>query len=273
MERFAARFGCRVIDGYGSSEGGVNIRRRRRRRPARSAGAIRGARHRHPRSRDRRGVPAGALRRRRPPAQRRGGDRRDREPGGAGGFEGYYNNPEADAERTRGGRVLDRRPRLPRRGRLLLLRRPRRRLAARRRRELRRRAGRGDPRRHPGVRASRPSTRCPTSEAGDAGDGGARCSATGAAPSIADGVRGVPRRAARPRAPSGRRRYVRVAEALPSTATQKVLKRQLRSERWDCADPVWWRPTRTEPYRRLTDDDRTDLRARFAARDRLYLIG
>jgi fatty-acyl-CoA synthase len=33
----------------------------------------------------------------------RGGDRGDRELRRAGGFEGYYNNPEADAERMRDG--------------------------------------------------------------------------------------------------------------------------------------------------------------------------
>jgi fatty-acyl-CoA synthase len=33
--------------------------------------------------------------------------------------------------------------------------------------------------------------------------------------------------------------YVRVAAALPRTATFKVLKRQLAAEGLDCADPVW----------------------------------
>ena len=43
-------------------------------------------------------------------------------------------------------------------------------------------------------------------------------------------------------------RYVRVMDALPATATNKVLKRELRTEGWDVTDPVWWRP---EPRRRL----------------------
>jgi fatty-acyl-CoA synthase len=34
-------------------------------------------------------------------------------------------------------------------------------------------------------------------------------------------------------------RYVRVSTALPTTATAKLLVRQLRSEGLDCADPVW----------------------------------
>ena len=39
-------------------------------------------------------------------------------------------------------------------------------------------------------------------------------------------------------------RFVRVSEGLPVTATAKVLVRTLRAERWNCADPVWWRPGR-----------------------------
>ena len=33
------------------------------------------------------------------------------------------------------------------------------------------------------------------------------------------------------------------------TATNKVLKRGLRAERWNCADPVLWKPDKGEPYR------------------------
>ena len=52
-------------------------------------------------------------------------------------FEGYWNNEEANRERMRDGVVLERRPRLPRRRRLVLLRRTQRRLDPGRRRELR----------------------------------------------------------------------------------------------------------------------------------------
>ena len=38
-------------------------------------------------------------------------------------------------------------------------------------------------------------------------------------------------------------RFVRVAEHLPTTATNKVLKRTIRAERWRTADPIWWRPS------------------------------
>jgi fatty-acyl-CoA synthase len=37
-------------------------------------------------------------------------------------------------------------------------------------------------------------------------------------------------------------RFVRLAGELPRTATYKVLKRVLAGERWNCAEPVWWRP-------------------------------
>lgn len=37
-------------------------------------------------------------------------------------------------------------------------------------------------------------------------------------------------------------RFVRLAGALPRTATYKVIKRELAGERWNCEEPVWWRP-------------------------------
>lgn len=43
-------------------------------------------------------------------------------------------------------------------------------------------------------------------------------------------------------------RYVRICEKLPTTATAKVLTRVLRSEGLDTADPLWWRPSKDGPY-------------------------
>ncbi len=63
-------------------------------------------------------------------------------------------------------------------------------------------------------------------------------------------------------------RYVRICDALPSTQTNKVLKRALRKERWECADPVWWRPEKGAAYRQLGEEDRSAIRERFAARGR-----
>ncbi len=56
-------------------------------------------------------------------------------------------------------------------------------------------------------------------------------------------------------------RYVAVTDSLPVTATTKVLKRVLRNEGWHCAEPVWWRPEKDAPYRRLeaADIEKLDL--------------
>jgi fatty-acyl-CoA synthase len=56
-------------------------------------------------------------------------------------------------------------------------------------------------------------------------------------------------------------RYVAVTDSLPETATTKVLKRVLRNEGWHCAEPVWWRPEKDAPYRRLepADIEKLDL--------------
>ena len=62
-------------------------------------------------------------------------------------------------------------------------------------------------------------------------------------------------------------RYVRIATKLPSTETNKILKRVLRRERWECADPVWLREADGR-YRPLGAADVTALRAHFRARGR-----
>jgi len=58
-------------------------------------------------------------------------------------------------------------------------------------------------------------------------------------------------------------RYVRVLDALPATPTNKVLKRSLREEGWDVDDEIWWRPRGAEEYRRMTAVDREALRDVF----------
>jgi fatty-acyl-CoA synthase len=68
-------------------------------------------------------------------------------------------------------------------------------------------------------------------------------------------------------------RYVRITAELPSTATQKVLKRVLRGEHWECEDEVWWRPGRETEFRRLTRDDVAALRSEFEKRQRGHLLG
>ncbi|MFG2608345.1 AMP-binding protein [Streptomyces sp. NPDC048514] len=50
-------------------------------------------------------------------------------------------------------------------------------------------------------------------------------------------------------------RFVRVVPRMPVTATNKINRALLRREGHACADPVWWRPPGEEAYRRLTAQD------------------
>jgi fatty-acyl-CoA synthase len=54
-------------------------------------------------------------------------------------------------------------------------------------------------------------------------------------------------------------RFVRMSSALPITATNKVVKRALRAERWNCADPVLWQPEKGGAYRRLEAGEAAEL--------------
>ena len=61
-------------------------------------------------------------------------------------------------------------------------------------------------------------------------------------------------------------RFVRVTDRLPATATNKVLKRVIRAERWRTADAVWWQPDRGSGYVAL--DEATAAALDEAAADR-----
>ncbi len=67
-------------------------------------------------------------------------------------------------------------------------------------------------------------------------------------------------------------RFVRVVDAIPVGATNKVDKQALRAAGWQVGDPVFWRPTRGQPLRRLTDEDAASL-ARTAAEHRTSTSG
>ncbi len=58
-------------------------------------------------------------------------------------------------------------------------------------------------------------------------------------------------------------RFVRIVKALPLTATRKIDRKPLRTQRWTTADPVWWRPTLAEPYRPLEPAHIAELHLAF----------
>lgn len=64
-------------------------------------------------------------------------------------------------------------------------------------------------------------------------------------------------------------RFVRVLPELPVTGQGKIDKKPLRGEAWLCDDPVWWRPARTAHYVLMTDADRDRLREEFVAHGRM----
>lgn len=269
VERFAGRFGCTVVDGYGSTEGGISIGRT----PDAPPGSL--------------GRPAPPVRaeirdpdsgNQCPPAEF---DEHGRflnaehaigeivNPDGPGAFEGYYNNPEADAERVRDGvywsgdlgyRDAD--------GFFYF-------------------AGRsGDWLRVDGenfaaapveaILARHPDVvlaavyAVPSSDVGDE---------VMVALHLRDDVTFDPAGFASflvdqpDLSPKWTPRFVRVSTGLPSTATQKVLKRVLRSEHWECSDAMWWRPGRDAEFRVFGPADARALRARFESRGRAHLLG
>jgi fatty-acyl-CoA synthase len=68
-------------------------------------------------------------------------------------------------------------------------------------------------------------------------------------------------------------RYVRIVAALPVTATDKVDKKPLRAAMWNTPDPVWHRRGRSPEYVTMTADDVAELRRAFVANQRVDLLG
>jgi fatty-acyl-CoA synthase len=269
IDRFATRFGCVVADGYGSTEGGISMSRV----PGTPPGSL--------------GRPVEPLRavvldpdtmRECPPARFDDDGRflnaeeaigEIVNPDGAGAFEGYYDNEEADAERMRAGMYwtgdlgyrdaegwfyfAGRNSDWLRVDGENFAAAPIEHLLAR----------------HPDVVLAAVYA-VPAVDVGDD---------VMAALHLRDGVEFDADAfadfcAAQPDlSPKWRPRFVRVTRGLPSTATQKVLKRVLRQEHWECADPVWWREGRADRFRPLTRRDVESLRARFAERGRAHLLG
>jgi fatty-acyl-CoA synthase len=64
-------------------------------------------------------------------------------------------------------------------------------------------------------------------------------------------------------------RLVRLTPQIPLTGSNKVRKVPLRQERWTTTDPVWWRAdARTSEWSAMTDTDKDAFNASFAARGR-----
>ncbi|MFF5257315.1 AMP-binding protein [Actinomadura viridis] len=268
MAGFAARFGCRIIEGYGSSEGAISLRKTP-------------------------GTPPDALGLPQPGMEvavldpetgaeceraRFGPDGGLLNPGEAIGelvglnvadaFEGYYNNPEADAERVRGGRYWSGD------------------LAYRDARGFFYFAGRGadrlrvDSENFSAAPVERilaqwsPVVMCAVYPVPDP--------RTGDQVMAALELRGPFDPAAFARFLAGRPdlgtkwapRFVRVVAATPLTATGKVDKRPLRRARWEpgAAGPVWWRPGRALAYEPLTTGAADALREEFRAHGRAHVL-
>ncbi|MEU6844734.1 AMP-binding protein [Streptomyces sp. NPDC046716] len=68
-------------------------------------------------------------------------------------------------------------------------------------------------------------------------------------------------------------RFVRVVERMPVTATNKVRRGELRREGfWGGADELWWRPPGAAAYRVLSAGERAGLAAAFRDRGRGHLL-
>jgi fatty-acyl-CoA synthase len=266
-DRFAARFGCRVIESYGSSEGVISILAR----PDMPPGAL----GLPPEGVDVAVVDPGSGQECAPARFDGGGRllnagaavgeivRRD----GAGTFEGYYRNPEADVARRRegwywsgdlgyrdeagwfffAGRGADR------------IRVDSENLAAAPiERVLERLPGVAvaavypvpDPRTGDQVMAALELV------PGAAFD--AEAFAAGLAAAADLGTKEAPR-------------FVRVVTAMPLTGSNKVDKAQLRAVAWRTDDPVWWQPERRGRYRRLTPEDVDALAAELERNGRAVL--
>lgn len=65
---------------------------------------------------------------------------------------------------------------------------------------------------------------------------------------------------------------IRIVDHMPLTGTNKVDKTPLRSQRWDPPGRVWWRPERGAPLQLMGADDRAGLEAAFDRHGRRHLL-
>jgi fatty-acyl-CoA synthase len=242
LEKFAERFGCHVIDGFGSTEGGVAVSRSPDAPPGALGRLSDGVAVLDPET----GRPC-------PPARfSPGGELLNPaeavgelvNTAGPGMFAGYYNDAEADASRMRGGRYWSGDLAYADAGGLCWF-------AGRAGQWLRvdgENLGTAPVERvllrHPAIAAAAvygvPDPDSP-------GDQVMACVVLRAGATLTPAElcaflagQGDLGRKQQPR-------FVRVARELPRTATFKVLTRLLAAERWRTSDPVWWRPDGRAP--------------------------
>ncbi|GAA4832096.1 AMP-binding protein [Saccharopolyspora rosea] len=68
-------------------------------------------------------------------------------------------------------------------------------------------------------------------------------------------------------------RYIRVSHQLPATGSNKLRKKEMRADGWRTTDDVHWWADRGEPsYAPMTDEDKRRLREQFAANGRLRFL-
>ena len=268
VERFEQRFGCRVIDGFGPSEGAMGFPRR----PGDPPGSV--------------GKPPPNIKVLNDdgtecPVARFGADGQllnaDECVGeivnveGVGRFEGYYNNPEAEAQRVRDGKYWSGDLGYTDADGFLYF-------AGRTEDWIRVDAENFPPRpieelveRHPDVLACA-AYGVPDEAAGDR---------------VMVAVQPFPGRVIEPNdlyrflmaqpelSPKWLPTYVTIAAELPRGVTGKVLVRELRRAKFlleKAPGPVFWRDRGVEGYRPLTPDEESALRKRFADAGRGHLL-
>ena len=69
-------------------------------------------------------------------------------------------------------------------------------------------------------------------------------------------------------------RLVRIVAggAMPTTETNKLMRRALRRERWEVLDPLWWRPRTGDGLAEFTPSDRAEWHMAFAEHGRLQVL-
>ncbi|WP_336205914.1 AMP-binding protein [Nonomuraea sp. LPB2021202275-12-8] len=72
--------------------------------------------------------------------------------------------------------------------------------------------------------------------------------------------------------PKARPRYVRLCRSLPQTPSHKVIKRILAEDAWRTSDPVWWWPSASARARLLGREDIAAIEGEFVRHGRHHLL-